>query len=1042
MKKRIISIFIVLLLIIMQGINNAAYASIIFDSEAYGIVDGSAISKNKEVNVVYKYYINGKANDFDESVPISFSYTVSDKFDYKSSNLPNASFKSQVLTASGLSKETGKYIEYNIVLKARENIDIKNLSDLGKIIVTYKNNQGNGNLKTAEATVKIVLMNSNSSSYKDTTNLQLTALNNKTEIYSDEKFETSFTIEPQGQVSIERKPVSIILIMDTSGSMSENSKINKSKEAAKKLMDTVYNNRMSNDKAGLVDFDTYVNDGNGDRNVYNSYGWFWGTWHTKYNTNICSSLKNIDSNTLSDYKNKIDKMYALSSGVIGGTNLESALLLSKGYFNNDSNEKHIIVLTDGNPTFYMLSDGSIKGLGSGYDEVAAQKAINVINDLKAMGVKTHFIGLKTNDNDINDDFLNAAASAGGGLKFTTKNPDEVTSIMQNIYSVINKSVVYSNINFEYVIPEGIEVDQSSLPNGFKVENGKITGQINDIEFKNNQTQPQPYTFRISFKAKKAGNIDLGEAQIKYIKNSILGSLEGIRRAELGSIKINLRDFGVDLDFSANKNSENLYLDQELTLNYIITPKGTLNLQRKPVSIVLIMDSSGSMAQIKINGRYQIIEKTDSRYVNTKMYYAVESAKKLIDSMYSKNMAGDKVGLVDFDTNVNYNNNNALIDSNNQQNINILKNKIDNMYAEGGTNLEAGLLKAKEFFSSDLSGNDKYIILLTDGMPSLYFDIYGNIVGKGSSYDETAGIEANNVAKELSKMGVKLNIIGIDTENGDVKKEYIDNLADLSGGSSYYTSNPQSIDSLMQETYKIINKSVVYENITITQDMPSGLTAWSLPNGWKIENGRLTGYIDNIVFENKNNKTPEPKEFTVKLKASKAGEYDLGIVTMNYRMKYDEFSIAKDPKNISLGKVNFKLKDFSNYINFNDMQINKKIVPNKTTFSITITRNKNELYKLSNDAKAELILGTDNNKVRILSKTGNLLFDKNSTSKTCTFEGSILDSSKEQSVDITVKAIKITFNGESYTINSKEEIAKYFNNKEPVQKIKIKKFSLR
>lgn len=684
MKKRIISIFLMFLLIFMQCVNNTAYASIIFDSQAYGIVDSNTIAKDKEVNVVYRYYINGKAKDFDESVPVSFSYAVLDKFDFKSSNLPNASFKNQVLTASGLSKETGKYIEYNIVLKARENIEIKNLSDLGKITVTYKNNQGNGNLKTEETLVKIVLKDSNSSSYKDTTNLKFTALSNKTEIYSDEKFETLFTIEPEGQVSIERKPVSIILVMDTSGSMNENNKIDKSKEAAKKLMDTIYSNRISNDKVGLVDFDTYVNDGSSGRNVYDSYNRFWGTWSTKYYhdtwyaryyESICSNLKNIDSNTLSDYKSKIDKMYALSFGVIGGTNLESALLLSKGYFNNDNNEKHIIVLTDGNPTFYMQSDGSIKGLGSGYDKIAADKAINVLNDLKTMGVKTHFIGLKTNDSDINDDFLNAAASTGGGLKFTTKNPEEVASIMQNIYSVINKSVVYSNINFEYVIPEGIEVDQASLPNGFKVENGKVIGQINDIEFKNNQSPPQPYNFKISFKAKKTGDIDLGEAQIKYTKNSILGNNEGIRQAELGNIKVNLRDF-------------------------------------------------------------------------------------------------------------------------------------------------------------------------------------------------------------------------------------------------------------------------------------------------------------------------------------------------------------------------------YNYINFNNMQINKRIVPNKTAFSITITQNKKELYNLFNDAKVELILGTDNNKVNILCKMGKFLFDKNSTSKTCSFLAAISDLSKEQNVDITVKTIKITLNGEEYTINNKDEIAKYFNNKEPIQKIKIKKFSLR
>ncbi|QCX32663.1 VWA domain-containing protein [Caloramator sp. E03] len=676
MKKRIFSILIAVILIMMQGINIVANASIILDTEAYCIVQSNTIYKDKEINVIYRYYINGNAKDFDDKVPISFSYAVPDQFNYSSSNLPNASFNSQVLTASGLSKETKKYIEYNIVLKSKQIIDVKSLNDLGKITVTYKNNQGNGNLKTVETTVKILVQDSNSCSYTDTTNLQFTAQKNKTEIYTDEKLEVAFMIEPQGQVSIERKPVSIILIMDTSGSMSSNSKMDKSKEAAKKLMDSIYNNRISNDKVGLVDFDTYVNNNSGSRYVYDLYGNYWSTWSTKYkNMSICSSLKNIDNSTLYDYKNKIDSMYAISDGVIGGTNLQAALLLSKGYFNNDNNEKHIIVLTDGNPTFYMLSDGSIKGLGSNYDGNAAQKAINVLNDLNAIGVKTHFIGLKTKDGDINDDFINAAVSAGGGLKFVTNNPDEVDSIMQSIYNVINKSIVYSNINFEYDIPEGIEVDQESLPNGFKVENGKVIGQINDFEFKNNQSPPQPYNFKIYFKPKKTGSIDLGEAQIKYTKNSVLGNSEGTRQVELGSVKVSLGD--------------------------------------------------------------------------------------------------------------------------------------------------------------------------------------------------------------------------------------------------YY-----------------------------------------------------------------------------------------------------------------------------NYINFNEMQINKKIVPDKTTFSTTLTSNKNDLNNLSDDVKVELIIGTDNDNINITCKTGNLLFDKNSSSKTCIYQATIVDSSKEQNVNIIVKAIKIKLNGKEYIIDSKEEITKYFNNKEPIQRLKIKKFSLR
>ena len=74
---------------------------------------------------------------------------------------------------------------------------------------------------------------------------------------------------------------------------------------------------------------------------------------------------------------------------------------------------------------------------------------------------------------------------------------------------------------------------------------------------------------------------------------------------------------------------------------------------------------------------------------------------------------------------------------------------------GGTNYEAGLIKAKQLLDSGRTDATKIVVFLSDGDPTFYYkkDSQGNITGiggKGNSYNDTAMVNAQT---QLSKMSM-------------------------------------------------------------------------------------------------------------------------------------------------------------------------------------------------------------------------------------------------------------------------------------------------
>lgn len=132
-----------------------------------------------------------------------------------------------------------------------------------------------------------------------------------------------------------QKDREIVLVLDASGSMndkikgSKNKKIATLKESANKFIENVLTEANKGKiKIGVV-------------------------WYANNATASCKLTDNAK-----DLKTCIDKGIAN-----GGTNVQEGIKVAKGLFTTNDNEKSLLVLSDGQPTFYTDSKGTVHGAG-------------------------------------------------------------------------------------------------------------------------------------------------------------------------------------------------------------------------------------------------------------------------------------------------------------------------------------------------------------------------------------------------------------------------------------------------------------------------------------------------------------------------------------------------------------------------------------------------------------------------------------------------------------------------------------------------------
>lgn len=308
-------------------------------------------------------------------------------------------------------------------------------------------------------------------------------------------------------------PKDVVLVFDTSGSMAWNlegkDKGNPSLRRIGIMKNTAYNflnNIKDIDKmnVGLVDYATKIKSFT-DLQSYSSY------------------------NVLADY---IQSMNADGATNIG-EGLRKAYYMLKSH--NDDNDKYIILMSDGFPTawsssdteddyllddiwhnykiYYYTGDSDPYGYAVDYANEMAKKISSDSNT----HIKTFVVGF---GNGINSDKLHQIAENSKGDYYEAKDADAMNTIYSGIQDIV-KANINASIHFEEGITGNIQViNQENLPYGIKFENGKLSGDINNIYYKlsndGSYYEADPIEFTVTYKPLSGQNCILGADKSSFV----------------------------------------------------------------------------------------------------------------------------------------------------------------------------------------------------------------------------------------------------------------------------------------------------------------------------------------------------------------------------------------------------------------------------------------------------------------------------------------------------------------------------------------------
>lgn len=344
----------------------------------------------------------------------------------------------------------------------------------------------------------------------------------------------------------------------------------------------------------------------------------------------------------------------------------------------------------------------------------------------------------------------------------------------------------------------------------------------------------------------------------------------------------------ELTLSKELSRSKILLDGEFTITYKIQPKSIPeSVVTKPEKeIFLVIDTSGSM-EYYLNG-------------TTRLNVARKAASKFLDNLAGKQ--GVKVGLITYD-------NFAKLKQNLTADLNSIKRSMNNLYAEGGTNIGDGMRLAYYKLNANKSTSekpiDKYLILLTDGEPtyhskykratySSYFymgdkDWYDNVYtydGGGSFSTENDKLYCYKVASELlAPSGIKSYMIAFTSgSNANVLSE----IARRAGG-IYERAQDSNDAKTLEEVYEDIYKDIIVDfsvqNIKFEETFPEGLEVVSVPQGFSVNGQTVTGNLSDIKYSyDKASKTykADAIEFSIKVKGNLGGKYELNTSKLTYK----------------------------------------------------------------------------------------------------------------------------------------------------------------
>lgn len=254
-------------------------------------------------------------------------------------------------------------------------------------------------------------------------------------------------------------------------------------------------------------------------------------------------------------------------------------------------------------------------------------------------------------------------------------------------------------------------------------------------------------------------------------------------------------------------------NKEVTLQLQVTNNET---SIKPTGeIMLVLDNSDSMQNATSTGE---IRKD----------LVFKSAQALVSNLLEDN-SQLQIGVVSFSTNTDVSKEatieDASIVSSLSNSATELNNAISNIEANGPrTDLQAGLLLASQQFSEE--DNNKYIIVLTDGVPNVAID------SNNPYYSDTAIAQTKEQLQTLENDGIQITtmLTGIDDESyvpngvtksfGEIIEEIFGTPENPTVGNFYYVTDDQIETTITDNIYNdLVPVSQTLTNIIIKDYFP-------------------------------------------------------------------------------------------------------------------------------------------------------------------------------------------------------------------------------
>ena len=224
--------------------------------------------------------------------------------------------------------------------------------------------------------------------------------------------------------------------------------------------------------------------------------------------------------------------------------------------------------------------------------------------------------------------------------------------------------------------------------------------------------------------------------------------------------------------------------------------------KKDVYAVVVLDKSGSMCN-----SYNCSK--DEKWTS-----AVDGAKTFASTLHEK-LPNAKIALVTFADKDGF----LGIFDNAYNDAEVLRNFDNKDFSNvnfgtpnGGTNLYAGLYEANKLLTSKKVPKDaiKYVVVISDGEPTYYYDDNGYTKGQGSYMDATTERKTKEMAKTVQK-SAEVFAIGYDY-NGTILSEV------ASGADHVYLSDPTTIVNKFTDIATIMGKANAGTDATLTDNI--------------------------------------------------------------------------------------------------------------------------------------------------------------------------------------------------------------------------------